>query len=295
MDVLDPLLPARRSGAVVISEGATSTEAFRAIADECASHWRANEAAVIESRAMVHLHQMRVGIRRLRSSFSLLRPLWATASGADETAHELRSLAAGFGVARDLDVLLTGDLARTLSEHQRELLWSGREAAYDHVIETVTGAPWRAVSERLDEIIAGPLWSGYSDPSARVVAGAALEKRYRRVVKRGRKLRRISDSARHEIRIEAKKLRYGCEFFDSLYAAERPLVETAAGELSAPRAFGREIEQLQTVLGELNDHAAAAAYLAPVGAPPPPLDRDDLLNRMEQVYGRIAALEPFWR
>ena len=46
---------------------------------------------------MPHLHQTRVGIRRLRSSFSLFRPLLDQVPGAFDVAHRLRTLALPLG------------------------------------------------------------------------------------------------------------------------------------------------------------------------------------------------------
>ena len=57
-----------------------------------------------------HLHQTRVGIRRLRSSFSLFRPVLREVPHSRHVAHRLRTLALPLGPARDLDVLLAGAL-----------------------------------------------------------------------------------------------------------------------------------------------------------------------------------------
>jgi len=98
---------ARKSRPVTLDPTSTASMAFVVVATECRDHWRTNEALLLESRAMPHLHQTRVGIRRLRSSFSLFRPLLDAVPGAFDVAHRLRTLALPLGPARDLDVLLT--------------------------------------------------------------------------------------------------------------------------------------------------------------------------------------------
>jgi len=96
---------ARKSRPVTLDATSTASAAFVVVAGECLDHWRTNEALLLESRAVAHLHQTRVGVRRLRSAFSLFRPMLREVPGALLTAQRLRALALPFGTARDLDVL----------------------------------------------------------------------------------------------------------------------------------------------------------------------------------------------
>ena len=73
---------ARKARAVVLDPTWTASEAFVVVATECTDHWSTNARLLLESRAMPHLHQTRVGIRRLRSSFSLFGPLLRDVPGA---------------------------------------------------------------------------------------------------------------------------------------------------------------------------------------------------------------------
>ena len=73
---------ARKARAVVLDPAWTASEAFVVVATECTDHWSTNARLLLESRAMPHLHQTRVGIRRLRSSFSLFGPLLRDVPGA---------------------------------------------------------------------------------------------------------------------------------------------------------------------------------------------------------------------
>ncbi|MDR6668006.1 CHAD domain-containing protein [Rhizobium sp. 1399] len=77
----------------------TAVAAFQAIASSCLRHFRLNEDALLEKRRPEALHQVRVALRRLRSAFSLFKPI---VSG-DEPVRlngELRWLAAVLGEAR---------------------------------------------------------------------------------------------------------------------------------------------------------------------------------------------------
>ena len=124
---------ARKAQPVTLDPAQTASQAWVVVATECIEHWRTNEALLMRSRAMPHLHQTRVGIRRLRSSFSLFRPLLGHVPGAFLVAHRLRALALPFGAARDLDVLITGPLVDDLDDDQVARLAADREAAYDAV------------------------------------------------------------------------------------------------------------------------------------------------------------------
>jgi CHAD domain-containing protein len=100
---------------------------------------------------------------------------------------------------------------------------------------------------------------------------------------------------RHRVRIEAKKLRYGCEFFASVYADDSLRVVTESGaELAGPLAFAWHVEQVQTALGAVNDHATADGLLRSVGAAAPEVDEHRLVEEAAAAVRTLAALDPFW-
>jgi CHAD domain-containing protein len=105
----------------------------------------------------------------------------------------------------------------------------------------------------------------------------------------------MSPAERHLVRIEAKKLRYGCEFFASLHP-DTPHGVTASGEsLPRPLAFGRQAEQVQTALGLVNDHATAEHLLVGVGSHAPSVDEHRLVGEAVEAVRALATLDPFWR
>ncbi len=286
---------ARKSRPVTLDPMSTASAAFVVVATECIDHWRANEAFLLQSRAMPHLHQTRVGIRRLRSSFSLFRPLLDQVPGAFDVAHRLRTLALPLGPARDLDVLLTGPLVDGLGPDQVAHLVAAREAAYDRVLTILRSGEWADAGFALDALLAGARWPGLDDPSVIELAGQALEKRWRRVVGPVDRLAAMAPQARHRVRIEAKKLRYGCEFFASMYAVDTPHVVTDSGvELIGPLAFAWHVELVQTALGADNDHATADGLLRTVGSAAPAVDEHHLVDDAVDAVRALAALDPFW-
>jgi CHAD domain-containing protein len=76
-------------------------------------------------------------------------------------------------------------------------------------------------------------------------AADTLDRCYRRVLKRGRKLKSRSLGRLHRLRIAAKKLRYAAGFFSPLYVRRR--AQPMLGALN----------DLQDVLGAINDCASA--------------------------------------
>ena len=286
---------ARKARAVVLDPAWTASEAFVVVATECTDHWRTNAQLLLESRAMPHLHQTRVGIRRLRSSFSLFRPLLRDVPGAFLVAHRLRSLALPFGRARDLDVLLAGPLVDALDVEQVDRLRADREAAYDAVHAILRSPDWADAARSVDGLVLLAPWPGVEDQQLRDLAAEALEKRWHRVVGHADRLAAMAPLERHRVRIEAKKLRYGCEFFASVYAEDSLRVVTDSGaELTGPLAFAWHVEQVQTALGAVNDHATADGLLRSVGAAAPAVDEHQLVAEAAAAVRTLAALDPFW-
>jgi CHAD domain-containing protein len=287
---------ARKSRPVTLDPAAPASAAFVTVAGECTDHWRTNAGLLLESRAMPHLHQTRVGIRRLRSSFSLFRPLLRDVPGAFFMAHRLRSLALPFGAARDLDVLLSGPLVDDLDEEQVARLGADREAAYDVVHAILRSPDWADAARSLDGLVLLAPWHGVVDPPARDLAAGALEKRWHRVVGHVDTLAAMDPAARHRVRIEAKKLRYACEFFASLFPTDSPTAVTGSGEhLAGPLALGWHVEQVQTALGAVNDHATADGLLRAVGSAAPAVDEHRLVVEAVEAVRSLSRLDPFWR
>ncbi|WP_024927386.1 MULTISPECIES: CHAD domain-containing protein [unclassified Mesorhizobium] len=74
------------------------------------------------------------------------------------------------------------------------------------------------------------------------------------MAKGGNNLVDADDETRHEVRIVAKKLRYAAEFFEPLYKSK--------AEAKRHRRFITAMEDLQDLLGSLNDLATAPDMLA---------------------------------
>jgi triphosphatase len=104
-----PFPPLRKANRPKYSGDATATEAFGVVVDECIAQITRNAVGLIEGDAaqrVEHVHQLRVGIRRLRSALRSFRGL--TPLPPADLVEGLRSLFATLGMSRDSDVLDSG-------------------------------------------------------------------------------------------------------------------------------------------------------------------------------------------
>lgn len=257
-----------------LSKKMTVGQAFQAIAANCLQQIQANHEGVMQGH-VESLHQMRVGLRRLRSALGMFKELLGLPPALQP---ELDWLVGALGDARDWDVL-AGTTLPALAEELQEL-----EAVGGDVAETLDGAMLEQLQQAASSVTAEhhaqaaaaagsgrytrlmlelARWlqlRGWRDTAGndalrqlkQPVPGFArqiLRQDQRRLLKRGHDLQKASPQTRHRARIAAKKSRYATEFFASLYPAGK--VRSYVGVLSG----------LQDELGWLNDLAVADRLL----------------------------------
>jgi CHAD domain-containing protein len=257
-------------------------EAFETIVHSCLKHYRLNEPLVIRRSKAGALHQARVAMRRLRSAFTLFRPAVEDVE-FQHLRHELRWFTAQLGDARDLDVYL----ARDLEEDERADLIRKREQAYDQVIDAMNSHKFRRLLIDLVGWSAIGAWRS-AKPAQRPIetfANRRLDRLWHSIIAAGRDVTGMSESERHQLRIQTKKMRYAIEFLWALYPH------------SMEKDFASAVERLQDSLGKLNDMATAKTFGAAV-------DESWLIGSLEERRHLIAAEDalrdllragPFWR
>jgi len=261
------------------------------------------------------VHQMRVGVRRMRSVFSVFR----TVLPEDRTRalrDELRWLASELGEVRDVDVFI-GDLLGPLSgtrgddaalkrlraeaeelrdERRRSLRGTLRSRRLTRLLLSL--GHWIARSSWREQALSES--SALLFQPARAFSDGLLERLHHRAEKLGRAAVTGPPPARHELRIALKKHRYACEFFRSLY------------EGRDARRYLRRLSRLQDVLGALNDVATAGRVLQELLGRVGPPDADSLartvgfiegfaaredelsLRELTMLWKRFARTRPFW-
>lgn len=293
---------------VALDKDMICAEAFRAIGENCLRQIVANEPLVPAGEAEA-LHQMRIGLRRLRAAIALFAKMTAD-SEQERIKAELKWITGELGPARDLDVF-AADILKPLAkdgdhEDAQRAFAAARAKAYDAATFSIASDRCRnALLDIAAWIEVGPWTVGdaFAKLRGRKIGKHAAKRlaRLRSDVRdKGEDLRKLSPKKRHKLRIEAKTLRYGVEFFARLY----PDAETAKRREAALSA----LKDMQDELGALNDiaqrQALASETLAgdgsDLGAKAAKLlaaDENEVerrLKRAEAAFERFDKTRAFW-
>jgi triphosphatase len=236
-------------------------QAFKVIARSCLRQLLANRPAMLAGKPEA-LHQMRIGLRRLRTAISIFKEVVAD-SQQEHIKTELKWITRELAPARELDVLnseVTGSLGEVVPDSRdlveaRGVLEVQRQQAYYRASRAVRSKRFAHAVLAAAEWIEIGAWTSTDDPMLRLRrqrsiephAAAELARRRKKIKKRGQHLRELDDEQRHRLRIRAKKLRYGIEFFTSVFPSKKNK-ERREAALSA-------LKDLQSGLGGLNDVA----------------------------------------
>ncbi|MDO8900517.1 MAG: CHAD domain-containing protein [Phenylobacterium sp.] len=288
-----------------LAPGMTAAAAFQAIARGALAQIAANGLILRGgSDAPEALHQLRVAVRRLRSAMSTFKDLVADPR-LDTLKGELKWLAGACDEARNLDVFLAetyrpaaqGTAAIHGLADLGQALETARGKAHALARAAVASTRFRALLLELYAWIETGEWlARLSDGGgpATAFAAEALGARRRKLAKRGRGLMALSDSQRHQVRIQAKKLRYAAEAF-------RPLLKDKAA-----RRLIKKTKALQAALGALNDGATAEALLTSLDLDGPALyaaghlagelatDRDGRLRVAAKAWSAYCEADNAW-
>jgi inorganic triphosphatase YgiF len=290
----------RRAVATPLSPDATTAIAFRRIAMACLVQVSANAELLRIVRRPEAVHQMRVGLRRLRAVVGVFKPLMA-ASECERIETELKWLAHEADAARDLDVFIRDVFHPTalaapspgLAALGRHLL-TARGRAYDRVLKAIASPRYALL---MLETTAWIETAVLPDDPVAPFAAKALARLHHQVEKRARDLTELDAEARHHLRIRAKRLRYAAEFFADLFPDRRRRAR-----------YLKALERLQDTLGALNDLAVARDRIPDEARLDDPevafaagrvigrRERDEaaLLTAAVKACGRFHDSGPFW-
>jgi len=287
--------------------------AFTAIVASCMGQMRANEACAILGQDAEGVHQLRVGLRRLRACIGAYRDTLAPPL-ATYLKTELDWLQQQLGPARDWDVfrLETLDrLGRRVATDPAVVAMSTavaglREESYAVARKALAEARHTEFMLRLAGGLVDGSWAAAEaaavlDAPARDHAERLLSKRLKNIYKLGGKHAELEEGDLHRLRLSCKKLRYLSDFFRDFYSRRAAI------------RFGREIAAVQDCLGSLND-ALVARTLLPmlrsrvaeasdggladravalvVGWQAARIDND--LAGLRRAWKRLRRCKPFW-
>ena len=274
-----------KAAALKLNKRMSVEQAFQVIARSCIDQVRANEAGVLRFHHGESLHQMRVGLRRLRAALAMFDDLVHT---PEPIRTELAWMSAQLSQARDWNGLLGSTLPQvegavegqgTLAQ-LRQATQEKLAATHARAAEAVASPRAQGLLNRVDDWLEQRDWREQLTNKEKMrlklraadFAKAMLEKERERLLKRGSKLKVASPEQRHRVRIAAKRTRYAAEFFASLFPAKRI------------RPYVAALTSLQRELGYLNDAAVGARLLDDLCA-----GDDGLREEAALVRGYLAA------
>jgi inorganic triphosphatase YgiF len=265
-----------RAAAVTLGRHVDVAEGFAVCVRSCVAQVLRNASALaLANGGYEHVHQLRVGIRRLRSAWRFfvgwLEPI------PEHRAEGARALFAALGADRDLAVLAEEVEPRILAAGMPGACFARGEASGSRAADAVRTPQVQAWLLELLESIECPAPPERQSPASgsptvpsgetgriEVSPGPAIGARRLKPLAANRlgrwheglvapadRFAELDEMQRHSLRKRAKRLRYALEFSAALFDAKR-----------VKRYLGR-LTELQEALGELNDLAVArSAYAA---------------------------------
>jgi inorganic triphosphatase YgiF len=239
-------------------------QAFRLISRSTVRHFGANAAAV-HNLDPEGIHQMRVGLRRLRAAISLFSGV-VSGKQTEEIKAELKWLTNELAPAREIDVFVREKISRAALELVPRRGWKALEEEFSARRDTALERAKRAVgSQRYRNLLVDVLeWielrHSDSQNDARVQIGnfadEKLRRRIKKLVKTGQCLKDLSARKKHKFRIRIKKARYAADFFESLFPGKHDRKQLAR--------LSKHLKTVQDALGSLNDFTAHQRIAADV-------------------------------
>ena len=268
----EAMAPARLATTVQLESTLTTAQALRCVLTSCADQILTNASQIASGEhGDDHVHQLRVGLRRLRSALKLfadtpvdaaLEPAAAElfrqlGAARDQVvieasfAAELNAAMAAAGVAGELPPLGAGSAAVVPAELLRapasqamllDLLGAMQEdVQHDPVdVSAMTEAADKSARRRSKHTSKRTAGSALRDLLAR-----RLNRWHKGVVADAVRYRALGDDDRHRLRKRVKRLRYALEFSATLFASRKV------------RGYLKTLRAVQERLGAINDVVVA--------------------------------------
>lgn len=277
----------------------------RALAESLA-HVQENVERVRLAADPEGVHQMRVGVRRLRVAAAIGGEAGLPAL-SDKLVDELRWVWKLLGNSRDADVFATetwpqikrdaGDGAAPTAGFEANVA-TRRDATHRDLCRALASRRFQFIMLSLGWIATlqrEALATHRRKPGPKRLSRRMLSRRAKRIIDVD--IDHLTDERRHRVRIDAKKLRYLAEFLAPLYARRDT------------RQYLRRLAAVQTALGGLNDLTAMEPWIKSSAAPLTESERRlvmrmcteytaarvTLLNRQfATAWRKLAKAAPFW-
>jgi len=241
-----------------LSKQMSIEDLFQAITGNCITQIQTNAICLGQAYKVENLHQMRVGLRRLRSALKLFKNVICI---PEKWQQDIKWLGDILGSARNWDVLIDSTLpqiADTISSESQftELKLAAQEKSNEKhamALAAVCSRQYTQLIVNLSIWIDECGWRDVTPPKklnrlkkpADKFVGNILLNKQAKLFKLGKDLHKSNSKNRHRMRIAAKEARYASEFFQSLYPT------------NTVKPFLKMLAALQNELGYLNDATVA--------------------------------------
>ena len=263
---------------VVVGSNPIGHPSFAPLFSAALAQVEVNARGVAQSEAPEFLHQLRVGLRRLRTVQRAFRDVIPRRS-TKPLRRALQEFKPALGTARDWDVFLANSAVPReivpVARRKRAAAWRKARAALSK----------RAFAEFRLRARHWARATPCKDSVSTDIAASALQRFHRKALEAARGVEWRNEKRRHALRIRIRRLRYACEFFAPFF----PGTHYAA--------YLKRVKALQDLLGELNDIAVARKLLKEMKAEPPkPLQRREarLISVLGPAWAAFEKSRTFW-
>jgi len=275
-----------------LDAGASGSALFRAMLQSCLDQVLANASVVADGDADAEaIHQLRVGLRRLRT---LRRELGGWRGGlGDAWEAPGAELFRALGVQRDRETVAASLQQRLLSAGSPAPELAAAAGDVDAVAAVRAPAFQHALLDLLEFVLdPKPEQAAGDDDNGHVVA-RRLDKLHKRMRRDARRFDELDEPSRHAVRKRLKRLRYLAELVGPLYK-----------ERSVKR-FLHALEPAQDALGHFMDLVVATSLAHEVvdGGDPRAwfnvgwlkAQQPEAVARCSKCLRGVVDAEPFWR
>lgn len=288
-------LPPVFAAPVALGRRTRPSVALGCMAGNCLEQILPNLAEIASGSSVAeHVHQARVGVRRLRAMLRVFGDWAPDVDPAWEIA--LAALFRRLGEQRDRDVLMKAMLPAIQAAGGPPIRLQAARRQHVSVADVAGGQTTVAALIPL-QVFAWTHASGLSEAAAdeagdlRALAEAPLKRLHARIRRDATRFMKVSDAERHKVRKRIKRLRYCVELAADLFPK------------AAINRFLRALLPVQTAIGGYVDLLVAESALAASAQVEPgaafalgwiAARRPILLERAAKALKRFAAVKPHW-
>jgi len=242
----------RNAKAVRLKPDMSAGQALRVVMAECLDQIVRNSAVLAEIDTLgvysldttEHVHQLRVGIRRMRTAWSVFNDLCTLPPEAQRS--EVKKHFSRLGGSRDNQVLFN-DLLPALQAAGQPVLVFETQAIADDASEVAKDPLFQSWLLDMCEFVnvaplpMPPAAEGVTTQRVKKLLLTKLHKWHRKILRDGVQFAQLEMQARHDLRKRVKKLRYAMQFTNTLLPEK------------ALNAYLKGLSQVQNILGDMND------------------------------------------